>query len=487
MKLTIVRFTLELLAPLHIGSGLTHPTTDSPVIRDPFGDYRIPGSSLAGALRAHTEESAWGEAGPRSCASLIDISDGFLVDFDGKITLGKRLAHEEILYKALPELQEHVRIDHNTGAAIEGGKFDAEIIPQGTRFRCELVLVERSGTPAELVEAARWSFWSALRTLQSGELALGGDISSGLGLVHIVRDSLTLGIHDLTTLAGVTAARNRSWNIDEPAGVEDAASALAKMDAHSSSHPEGISGRISLRFRTDGPLLVGGSQRPSSKSILDKNHGADLVFGESVLADYATRALVGRPWVPGSSIRGAIRHRTWHIFEALGLSPTAAQSQIDDLFGTINSGGARASNVRFHGYFLNDETRTAVQHVAIDRLTGGSLLGALFSEAPIWRDGLKLQITITLHGLGEAQAAVFAHALIDMAQGELSIGGGTRRGNGRLLLDDAQGPKSWHGKAVDFTIHHGSRTITNASDPSIINAFITQLDSANLLLAESRS
>jgi CRISPR/Cas system CMR subunit Cmr4 (Cas7 group RAMP superfamily) len=483
MKLTIARFTLELISPMHIGSGLPHPATDAPVVRDAFGDYRIPGSSLAGALRAATSETAWGAAGKENLASMIEVSDGFLVDFDGKTTLAKRLAGEKILFKALPELQDHVRIDHHTGAAEEGGKFDAEVIPQGTRFRCELVLVERRGTPDGRLRAARDSFSNALRLLHSGDLALGGDVSSGLGLVHIVDKSLTIGTHDLATLQGITAARNRSASIDDPAGAVPATNDSAKNAQASPSAPAGISGKVVLRFRSDGPLLVGGSQRPTAKATGDKNHGADLVFGESVVADYTRRALVAKPWIPGSSLRGAIRHRTWQVLEALGRTEDDTKRCVDDLFGSIDGDAGRASKVRVRGCFLNDEPRTAVQHVAIDRLTGGSLRGALYCEAPIWKDGLTIDLAITLHGIGDDQAAALAHALIDMAHGELPIGGGTRRGNGRLLLADANGPESWQGKSVAFTLHRGNQIITNNSSSADIGELIDQLEHANKALA----
>ncbi|MDI9404916.1 MAG: RAMP superfamily CRISPR-associated protein, partial [Limnohabitans sp.] len=263
MKLIIARFTLELLSPMHIGSGLSHPTTDAPVVRDAFGDYRIPGSSLAGALRASTVEAAWGSAGKENLASLIEVSDGFLVDFDGLTAIRKRLQNKPVMFQALPELQDHVRINHHSGAAEDGGKFDAEIIPQGTRFRCELVLSERRGMPEASLAPVHEAFWHALRLLQTGDLALGGDVSSGLGLVRIVDKSLTLGEHDLTTIDGLTRARNRSWNIDESAGSTDAIQRLAKAPQSAPVPAAGIWGKVTLRFRADGPLLVGGSQRPS--------------------------------------------------------------------------------------------------------------------------------------------------------------------------------------------------------------------------------
>lgn len=489
MRLTVARFTLELCSPMHIGSGSRSAATDAPVVRDAFGDYRIPGSSLAGALRAAcgSHSPAWGSAGREgNAASMIEVSDGFLVDFDGKVALGKRLARETILYRALAEVQDHVRIGHDSGAAEEGGKFDAEVIPQGTRFRCELVLVQRRGASAETMVQASSAFKHALWLLHTGDLALGGDVSSGLGVVRMVDQSLTIGDFDMSTRAGLEGARNRPADIGDSAGSSDPTPFLSAEGPHRTGRPiedQLIDGTVTMRFATDGPLLVGGSQRPSSKSGDDKNHGADLVFGESLVADYASRALVARPWVPGSSLRGALRHRTWHVLEALGRSD--AEQIINEVFGCVDGGTGRASKVRIHGCFLHDEPRTAIQHVAIDRLTGGSLRGALFSEAPIWREGLKLEMRLTLHGVTAAHAAALAHALIDMGTGHLPIGGGTQRGNGRLKF--ASDPMGFRGKAISFKLTHGEAAIQHDSPSQEIDAFIEVLEQANGQLAGADS
>ena len=485
MRLTVARFTLELLSPMHIGSGLRSAATDAPVVRDAFGDFRIPGSSLAGALRAASGAcaSAWGSAGAQvNSASMIEVSDGFLVDFDGTVALGKRLAGKPVGYRVLAEVQDHVRIGHDSGTAEDGGKFDAELIPQGTRFRCEISLVERAGASRESCESARTAFGRALSLLKSGEIALGGDVSSGLGIVRIVEQTLTVGDFDMSTRAGLEGARNRSADIGDSAGNGDTSAFLSEVGQQRVGGGRAgdlIDGSVTIAFVTDGPLLVGGSQRPSTKSEADKNHGADLVFGESLIADYAKRCLVARPWVPGSSLRGALRHRTWHVLEALGRTDAAAI--IDDLFGCVDGETGRASKVRIHGCFLNDEPRTAVQHVAIDRLTGGSLKGALFAEAPIWRDDLRLEVRLTLHGVSDAHAAVLAHALIDMGTGHLPIGGGTRRGNGRLKFADD--PKGFRAKAVSFALMRGATAIHHGSPSQDIDAFIDALEQANGQLA----
>ena len=63
--------------------------------------------------------------------------------------------------------------------AEDGGKFDAEVIPQGTRFRCELVLAERTGAAQEAQARASRAFKRALRLLHAGDLALGGFFCNG--------------------------------------------------------------------------------------------------------------------------------------------------------------------------------------------------------------------------------------------------------------------------------------------------------------------
>ncbi len=482
MKLTVVRFTLELISPLHIGSGSNSADTDAAVVRDAFGDYRIPGSSLAGALRAHcgdTHSAAWGTAGKNSNrASSIEVADGYLIDWDGTTTLAARLKGAVPAFATFTEIQDHVRIDHGTGAAEEGGKFDAEIVPQGTRFRCELSLVER-GDEAIACEA----FDRALFALANGDIALGGDVCSGLGLVRIVQQSMTRTSFDLSTAAGLTAARNRPSAID--ASSSSGASVFEcnpPVDAVSNS--DRVNGVVTIRFRTDGPLLVGGSQKPNSKETTDKNFGADLVFGEARVADYTKKSLVAKPWIPGSSLRGAIRHRAWHIFEALG--GTDSKKSIDDLFGSVDGKNGTASKVRVHGQFLEPQARTHVQHVAIDRLTGGSLKGALYSEAPIWRDDLEISVRVRLDEVSLTDAAVLAHALIDMGTGELPIGGGTQRGNGRLLFADAKNSPAYEGKAIEFNLTHGEKRYTNKTTIAELNAFVDALESANHTLAGAR-
>jgi len=115
-----------------------------------------------------------------------------------------------------------------------------------------------------------------------------------------------------------------------------------------------------------------------------------------------------------------------------------------------------------HGQVLDDEKPTVVQHVAIDRLTGGSLQGALYAEAPIWREGLIVDVTLELNCLPVDGAAALAHALLDMGTGSLPIGGGVNRGNGRLMFAAEEDPaRGFHGRAVRFDVMHEGRRYTH--------------------------
>lgn len=457
MKIAAMRLTLELGSPLRIGSGANDPLLDAPVVRDAFGDYRIPGSSLAGAVRAFAEQAGFGglfgDGGEESEASAVEFSDGFLVDWDGETTLAKRLRDDRPRMPAVLEVQDRVRIDHASGTAADGGKFDAEIVPQGLRFRVEIVCVERGGAGASPDGPA--ILGRILAAFEAGRIRLGAEVTNGLGVVRPLAGSVTHEVHDLASPAGLVAARGMSGRIDEPLKERGSLPGTAPSTAAAA---EGVvTGTVHIRFHVDGPILVGGSQRPQPPG----NHAvADLLFGHTLVADYARGQFASRPWIPGSSLKGVLRHRVRHVLEAV--DRPAAERDVDAWFGAVGVDGATTSRITVHGQVLADEKPTIVQHVAIDRLTGGSLEGALFAEAPLWRDGLVVDVTVEVNRLPIDGAVALAHAVLDMGTGALPIGGGVNRGNGRLLFAaEPDATKAFHGHAVRFELSHGHRRYTH--------------------------
>lgn len=477
MKFGVVRMNLELVSPLQIGSGALDPLLDAPVFRDAFGDYRIPGSSLAGAVRAFAQNTAldslFGQGGQTSDASAVEFSDGFLVDWDGDTFLRKRLRCESPAMPRVLEVQDRVRIDHTSGTAAIGGKFDAEIVPQGLRFRVEIACVDRGRTDESLNIPE--VLGSILDWFKTGSIRLGAGVTNGLGVVCPVAGTVSHAVYDLATPEGLIAARVMPSAITESLGESgDISETVVMPNTKTASVIDGV---LQITFRVDGPILVGGSQRPRPSG--NESATADLLFGHALVADYANKEFVSRPWIPGSSVKGVLRHRVHHVLEAVGRED--AERCVDEWFGSVGDHGASASHVSVRGHVLDDEKPTIVQHVAIDRLTGGSLQGALYSEAPIWKDGLRVDVTFELNCLPVDGAVALAHAVLDMGTGSLPIGGGGNRGNGRLVFStEGDSMKAFYGRAVQFDIVHDGQRYKHTDAPVDLQGLRLLFDNVNL-------
>lgn len=75
-----------------------------------------------------------------------------------------------------------------------------------------------------------------------------------------------------------------------------------------------------------------------------------------------------------------------------------------------------------------------MQHVAIDRFTGGALEGALYDEKPVWSKDDQINLKINFKDLTVSETKLLLHAILDIATGLIPIGGGVNRGNGTLTL-----------------------------------------------------
>jgi len=477
VKFGFVRMTLELVSPLQIGSGAIDPLLDAPVVRDAFGDYRIPGSSLAGAVRAFARNSAldtlFGEGGQTSDASALEFSDGFLVDWDGDTLLSKRLRGQSPAMPRVLEVQDRVRIDHTSGTAAIGGKFDAEIVPQGLRFRVEIACVDRGRADDSLNISE--VLGSILAWFKAGSIRLGAGVTNGLGVVCPVAGTVSHAVYDLATPDGLSDARVMPSAITE--SLRDSSDISETVVIPSKRTTRGIDGVLRITFQVDGPILVGGSQRP--RPSRNESTTADLLFGHALVADYASKEFVSRPWIPGSSVKGVLRHRVHHVLQAVGREDV--ERCVDEWFGSVGDHGATASHVSVRGHVLDDEKPVLVQHVAIDRLTGGSLKGALYSEAPIWKDGLRVDVTLELNCLPVDGAVALAHAVLDMGMGTLPIGGGGNRGNGRLVFaTEGDSTKAFYGRAVRFDIVHDGQRYKHTDAPANLQRLTLLFDNVNL-------
>ncbi len=204
---------LRLDTALHIGSGERDASVDSPVMKDLLGQPFIPGSSLKGVVRAHLERLL-PNAGLASCR-LFDKSEacpGANVKGEPADSLRKKLEHartdsaerEKIVLGALcplcltfgssfsrskvffadahlqnpglpvVETRDGVGIDRDSQKAVDGVKYDFEVVSVYSNFLFRLTI--ENPTPSELGIAAL-----GVLELGRGHIAIGGLTSRGLG------------------------------------------------------------------------------------------------------------------------------------------------------------------------------------------------------------------------------------------------------------------------------------------------------------------
>jgi CRISPR-associated RAMP protein (TIGR02581 family) len=234
------RFTVEgrlrALTALHVGatSSPLAVGSDRPVVRDALGQPYVPGATLKGALRAEIEHlvravrparvcnpvGAEAEhcvpAAPRAAvgpATAAAVSGGgstalppetcWVCRLFGAPWLASRvqvadLAIEPDTWPGHFQVREGLAVDRDTDTGRRGLGYDYEVVPAGAEFACHL----RADTddPRLLGMLAL-----GLRTLEAGDLALGGGRSRGLGRVALLVERRTLVHHDAESLLAYLA------------------------------------------------------------------------------------------------------------------------------------------------------------------------------------------------------------------------------------------------------------------------------------------
>lgn len=455
----VLQMILECATPLHCGSGEVDPILDQPIARDAWGIWRIPGSSLAGALRAlcasldkklnkNLAPQLFGEQiANESSASLVWCPDALLLDYDHQPAAFKKQGGEEVQIPLEPFIRDHVKLDLERDSAADGGKFDAEIVPAGARFLAEFRLDAWDCQKSPLTDEQKACFDELCAHVLAGNLELGGQTSNGYGRYKVIDHSY----RELDLL------KPEDMQIWLNTGYGD----LPEKDvAHARKLPEPVPldgekrlyGDISLPLVCDEPILIGGgSPMPGDGREAD----ADILFALSPWLNYEAKELQWRWAIPGSSLKGVFRHAVYNILRDLGLSEYDAKEHLKNLFGHEKDGG-QCGKLRFEDCLLADNHPGAIiQHVSIDRFTGGAVKGALFNEEPLWQPGLKLRPRLHVAGADAKEAALVFHALLDLSAGLLSVGNGANRGNGRLAapvgtppLNLLAGDLRWKGSPI---------------------------------------
>lgn len=346
------------------------------VLRNRQGNAIIQGSSLAGAFRSwleHTEETAVAERlfGSQERSGHLMVSDGVFDETAEQI------------------LRPRLRIDPKGGSADPGGKFDVAHIAAGSRFAFSLTWL--GGKEAEEIVAVE----ELLAALHSGEIRLGAQKSNGFGRVAL-------------------SVRKRAYDLCQ---AEDRAAWLGdREDGQPLALPE-ISRGEQVVFTVIG----------QADSVLVRGASAEHTKDGSI-----TRNLqeAGKPVIPGSSIKGAVRARAaliarWKNWPA---------EEVDRIFGRESGpeDNGVAGKVLFEDAYLSPDRTRKISRIRINRFTAGVIRGGLFTEEPVCS---KLQLRITVPASCQLGCGLLTYALRDLALGLYSLGSGAAIGRGRIAVE----------------------------------------------------
>ncbi len=447
-------------SPLHVGAGEEWSlVTDAPVLRDP-ADHRpyIPGSSLRGVLRGFLErESRLLVGGWKGVFdSLFGHAPG-KGESEGHSFLGRLTVFDACCDpkdQGGSEVRDHVKVEPETGAAADQGKFDAEAIFDAS-FALRLIYEGGDDGDQEIVLLR-----AALRALEDGELRVGAKGGWGYGKLVLSHgwEWRSFRRNDPSELAKYLKRRLEPGSKDEgewkiasgfpsPAAAQPAAAARGGDDDLA---PRSIL-EFELRIQCEGPVLVKSPVPPEilAKDELDRLEGQTKSdanrwweVGRHV-ADHVplvSAAVHVQPYLPGSSLRGVLRSQAMRICrsQAAETSPGERDWLWKRLFGTAKGGSKgvedrkgciEVGDGRLHG----DPQYVYLDHVAIDRITNFAADRKKFSACALESPAFDLTVRLVLERGQKACAALFAFLLRDLGErGKLWLGSGTTRGYGMV-------------------------------------------------------
>jgi CRISPR/Cas system CMR subunit Cmr4 (Cas7 group RAMP superfamily) len=492
----LLRITLQLKSPLALGSGYATSEFDGPCALDANGLPFLPGTSLAGSLRAWISgltlngkpasaddwlgfvkmQAKEDERGDEGLTSPLRLTAGHIHNAKNQVQDGQVLPVDwqtdpilGPLASALPH-REHVRLNHR-GVGADTGKFDRSFVPRGHRFTFQIQISPYPDETAAWAELSR----QLLAALAGGELSLGSAQRAGFGRVQAEQAWCTR----LNLCDGEQRKQLLDWrrlDLEPPASCKISLP-TPKLDVEAAANVPS-SGRdihLSLSLTACDYWRVGSAANGLRASGLTTDTPDDQPYREQFVNWNSVPAQFSHGWVvPGSALKGALAHRTtFHLNRLDGrwagqggeLAPLEA---VHALFGieahtdsdihkrtTGRSTATDAPLVRGAGAVWMDDAipggnpmpeLVRFNHVRLDRFTGGAYGGALFNEDALFGGSIQVRLRLrpaSLHYLcpdADRQKRIvkaFNLALNDLADSQLAVGANAASGLGYFKSSDA--------------------------------------------------
>lgn len=435
-----VRGKLVARTPISVGGMGAGDHVDLELAENGAGRLYIPGTSLAGPLRAWLEKSV----DHAKSDNVVNGLFGFIADKGGDDGIASPLYIEDgvIDKKAVKERRHGIAIDEGSGTTKEGFFYTRALLPRGTSCPLEMELDIRGGIRDDKPHPAG-ALALIVEALQKGKIRFGACKTRGMGVMELQETEI-----DYYDFVGDAGALDQWLNGEKAAKRGLKALEIFDHDILNNNKRESVEATISWRAKS--PMMV--------KSGRDGINADMMPLVSGVGGGVA-------PVIPGSSLKGILRSQAnkilntifdpefdpaednrweWELVEWLfGSTERAGHLSVDDVYYRPEK------PLDFAKWLEEDENTLDIdtvreQHVAIDRFTGGASDGALYNARPVKKDSgadsgwEPIHLTIDVSGLGDKEKAI-VEALVkllirDMREGFVAIGFGSHRGMGEIEI-----------------------------------------------------
>ena len=452
-------------APLSVGGSGVGDQVDLDVAVDGEGTYCIPGTSLAGPMRAWLAENIESDENVKD--DIVSGLFGYIDDNNGQASpLFIEDSSVESAENVIRERRHGIKIQENTGTTKEGFFYTHALLPKGTRFPLvmELDLVEsksesENASYDENTKRRVAALGRIIEALQNGEVRFGACKTRGFGKLKL--ENLEVGYYDFSDPKALDA-----W-LDGDCAPESGMEIFGKFFKPEVEDKEKDKCRHEIKI---------GWEPASAIMVKSGKDGMDAAM--LPLMSGCSGGLV--PVIPGASLKGGLRAQAQKILNTLFSCNEHTDEDaphlklVKELFGTTQNAGrlgvqdvyCRLEKPISNENWLEEKADALErfgqkqQHVAIDRFTGGASDGALYSARPVKKSLSWDPIQLTLD-LSERKAEcpekkaassekkvsfteeqknilkAFVKLLIrDLKDGYIPVGFGSRRGLGEIKVTE---------------------------------------------------
>ncbi len=409
-----LRIKFSLASPLVIGQG-KNVNTDNDIVRDGSGTPYIPGSAVAGVTRQALKDSG--------------ISDSIISTYLGEIVKKTQNIKESrvIFYDALltPESKQHYFVSIRDSVALDqyknskdGAKFDMEVLEPGVQFVTYIETDVLAGDEDDITCLIRDTF-------NSKNIRFGAKTTRGYGEISDINVSSCE--FNLQTQEGLHSYINFDIYADDTEWKAESVDSVKNTDI----------AKLDLSLELVGGIFI---RRYSTAVGDNKNKRPSPDYQQlTIQAKNGTEI----PVIPGTTWAGAIKHRIDELIPG-ATSYITKEGSTQSYFGKVDGNYKQKSPVRFGESRIEGGSFKVMSRNAIDRFTGGTTDGALFTERSYYGGETHLVISLGRLGKGQSQyndkfLRALSATLSDLHEGLLSVGGLTAVGKGIFRVKEING------------------------------------------------